>query len=243
LPAELASVVVWTEITALMSVALAASLPLWVASQGLGLDRRRRRIFALHMALGRAVVRLNPFWNVRVIGPERPPEGVYVVCINHLSNADIFCLSFLRDAQWRYIAKRELLRVPLFGWLMQLAGHVPVERGQRTSGAHALASAREALDDGISMAFFPEGTRSETGQIKEFKMGAFKLAVEAGVPVLPIAVSGTQTALPKFGWVMRERADVKIRILDPIPPGADPEALRDRTRAILIGAKAELDAL
>ena len=205
------------------------------------LDSKRRPVHAFNMWIGRTIVRINPFWRVRVIGPDRPPPGVFVVCANHQSNADIFCLGFIRGQQWRWLAKRSLLRVPVFGWIMQLSGHVPVERGERSSGEAALARARTWLDRGISVAFFPEGTRSETGHIKEFKMGAFRLAVDAQLPILPVVVVGTREALPKHGWVMRHRADVRIRLLDPIPPGNDADALRDRTRAVLIDAKAALE--
>jgi 1-acyl-sn-glycerol-3-phosphate acyltransferase len=187
------------------------------------------------------VVRINPLWRVRMVGNGTAPEGTFVMCCNHLSNADIFCLSFVRRNRWRWMAKRSLLRVPVFGWVMQLGGHVPVERGERSSGEQALARCREWLDRGVSVGFFPEGTRSETGEIKEFKMGAFKLAVDAQKPVLPIAITGTRDALPKHGWVMREKADVRIRVLDPIPPGNDPNALRDAVRQKLIQAKSELE--
>src|SRR5262245_2837403 len=172
--------------------------------------------------MGRLIVRMNPFWRVRVVGSDRLPDGVYVIAANHQSNADVFCLCFLRG-QWRYLAKRSLLRVPVFGWIMQMGGHVPVERGERRSGEAALARCRRWLERGISVAFFPEGTRSESGAIGEFKMGAFKLAVEATVLVLPVVVTGTQTALPKHGFVMRERANVRIRVLEPLAPGSDAE--------------------
>ncbi|HJZ86195.1 MAG TPA: lysophospholipid acyltransferase family protein [Polyangia bacterium] len=220
-------------------IAFVVDVPLWLLS--LLFDPRRRAIHVWHMAIGRAIVHVNPFWRVRVEGPNRLPAGRFVVCANHQSNADIFCLGFVRG-QFRYLAKQSLLRVPVFGWVMQMGGHISVERGERASGEQALARCQWWLERGISVAFFPEGTRSESGRIKEFKMGAFKLAVEAGVPVLPIVISGTATALPKHGFVMRERARVRLRLLAPIPAGPDAEALRDRTRAALIAAHAELEA-
>jgi 1-acyl-sn-glycerol-3-phosphate acyltransferase len=220
-----------------ITAAFVVDLPLWAASRVL--DPKRSRIHSVNMLAARAIVRLNPYWKVRVIGPDRLPPGRFVICANHGSNADIFCLSFVRG-QLRYLAKRSLLRVPVFGWIMAMSGHVPIERGDRQSAEDALTRCREWLDRGLSVLFFPEGTRSETGEVGPFKMGAFKLAVDAGVPVLPIAIVGTQEALPKHGWEMREHADVRIRVLEPIAPGADVEALRDRVRAALCQATAEL---
>jgi 1-acyl-sn-glycerol-3-phosphate acyltransferase len=237
--AAFASALVWVGIGVIVVAAFLVDLPLFAVS--MLADPRRRALHAFHGLALRTIVRINPFWNVRVIGPDRPPPGVFVVCANHQSNADVFCLSFVRGQQWRYLAKRSLLRIPVFGWLMQMGGHVAVERGERASGEAALARCRRWLERGVSVVFFPEGTRSETGDLREFKMGAFTLAVQTGTPILPVALTGTMTALPKHGWVMRDRADVRIRLLDPIEPGRDPVALRDRTRAAIAHAKAELE--
>ena len=229
----------WAGIGLVLLFALIVDLILILPS--LVLDPRRNAIHAFHMWIGRLIVRINPFWRVRVLGDPAAPVDTFVVCVNHQSNADIFCLSFVKRNRWRWLAKRSLLRVPVFGWIMRLGGHIPVNRGERASGEEALARSREWLERGVSVGFFPEGTRSETGDIKEFKMGAFKLAVDAQKPVLPIAITGTRDALPKHGWVMREKADVRIRVLEPIAPGNDPNALRDLVRAKLVDAKAELE--
>jgi len=230
---------VWTAIGLILLGALIVDLLLILPS--LVIDPRRHAIHAFHMWIGRLIVRINPFWRVRVLGHPAAPAGTFVVCVNHQSNADIFCLSFVQRNRWRWLAKRSLLRVPVFGWIMRLGGHIPVNRGERASGEEALARSREWLERGVSVGFFPEGTRSETGEIKEFKMGAFKLAVDAQKPVLPIAITGTRDALPKHGWVMREKANVRICVLQPIPPGNDVNALRDLVRAKLIEAKAGLE--
>jgi 1-acyl-sn-glycerol-3-phosphate acyltransferase len=232
-PAAVWSALVWTAIALLLVVAFVIDVALLPT---IVVDRRRYVIAAFHGWVGRQIVRINPFWRVRVVGETRAPRGTYVVCANHQSNADIFCLFFVRGNRWRWLAKRSLLRVPVFGWLMQIGGHISVERGERASGERALAQCRRWLERGVSVAFFPEGTRSETGEIKDFKMGAFRLAVDAQVPVLPIAITGTRDALPKHGWVMRERAEVRIRVLTPIPPGQDPDALRTQVRTHLVEA-------
>jgi 1-acyl-sn-glycerol-3-phosphate acyltransferase len=86
------------------------------------------------------------------------------------------------------------------GWFMYHAGYIPLWRGDRKSILRCMARARQYLDDEVSVLFFPEGTRSESGVVKEFKPGAFKLAVEAQVDILPLAISGTANALPKHTW-------------------------------------------
>jgi 1-acyl-sn-glycerol-3-phosphate acyltransferase len=230
---------VWAAIGLVLLFALIVDFVLILPS--LAIDPRRHAIHAFHMWIGRTIVRINPFWRVQVAGNPAAPEGTFVVCSNHQSNADIFCLSFVKRNRWRWLAKRSLLRIPVFGWIMQIGGHVPVERGERSSGEKALARCREWLERGVSVGFFPEGTRSETDEVKEFKMGAFKLAVDAQTPILPVAITGTRFALPKHGWVMREKANVKIRVLEPIAAGNDAEALRDRVHAAIVAAKASLD--
>jgi 1-acyl-sn-glycerol-3-phosphate acyltransferase len=228
---------VWVGIALLLMIGSSIQVPLWILSPVL--DRRRRSLWWVNTAMGRSIVALNPFWKVRVVGEARLPPGAFVICSSHSSNADPFCLAFLRG-QVRYLAKRSLARVPFFGWMMLMGGHVLVERGDVASGAEALARCRRWLDRGIPVLFFPEGTRSETGELREFKMGAFKLAVEAGVPVLPVAIEGSHRALPKHGWIMRERVEVRLKVLPPIAPGADPVLLRQQTRAAIADAKAEL---
>jgi 1-acyl-sn-glycerol-3-phosphate acyltransferase len=236
---KVASAVVWTASFSLVCASFGAHLPFWVIAKLFG--TRRKLLFTLARRTGRAIVAINPFWDVRVEGSRRLPPGTFVICANHLSNADVFCMTYF-VGQWRHIAKRSLLKVPMFGSILLMGGHVPVERGETRSGEEALARCRDWLERGVSVCFYPEGTRSETGELGPFKMGAFKIAVETQCPILPIAISGTQDALPKHGWVMRRRVHVKLRQLAPILPGNDPAALRDRTREAIAAAKRELEA-
>jgi 1-acyl-sn-glycerol-3-phosphate acyltransferase len=138
-----------------------------------------------------------------------------VVVANHQSLLDIVMLSRMpREMKW--VAKEELFRIPWAGWMMRLAGDIPIRRGDAESGGEALARAREYLARGMSVMIFPEGTRSAKGTLLPFKSGAFRLAIDAGVPVLPIAVHGTAHGMPKGGpWVRPCRAFA--RILAPVP--------------------------
>ncbi|HSN93188.1 MAG TPA: lysophospholipid acyltransferase family protein [Anaeromyxobacteraceae bacterium] len=182
-----------------------------------------------------------PPWRLRVEG-RWPAGGPFVVVANHQSILDILLLSRLpREMKW--VAKASLFAVPWAGWMLRLSGDIPVRRGDPESGGEALARARAYLDRGVSVMLFPEGTRSTTGDLLPFKTGAFRLALEAGVPVLPVAVSGTGAGMPKGGpWVRPCRA--VARILEPIAaggraPGEAPR-LRDEARARIAAGLAEI---
>jgi 1-acyl-sn-glycerol-3-phosphate acyltransferase len=189
---------------------------------------------------GRAAVRLSPLWTFSVEG-NAPPDiehRAYVVVANHASNADPFLLSFLPwDMRW--IAKEEMFRIPVVGTIMRLSGDIALRRGQRESVRDMMAECRRTLDGGLSVMFFPEGTRSRDGRLLPFKDGAFELAIEAQVPVLPIAIEGTRACMPKGSpWPGEARASV--RVLDPISTAgmgpADVAGLRDAVRARIAGA-------
>jgi 1-acyl-sn-glycerol-3-phosphate acyltransferase len=190
---------------------------------------------------GRSTSRATPIWRFSVEG--RTPADIassgYVVVANHESTADPFLLSFLPwDMRW--IAKEELFKLPLVGWMMKFGGDIPLRRGDRASVERMMAEARRALDGGISIMMFPEGTRSATGELGAFKDGAFQLAVDAGVPVLPLAVAGTRACRPKGSlWFGHARAIVEV--LEPIDSkGHDVASLREAARTRIAGALPDL---
>lgn len=169
----------------------------------------------------------NPWWSVEVAGREKLDDAhTYVMISNHLSLVDIFVLYRL-FAHFKWVSKIENFRLPFIGWNMHLNRYVPLRRGDRESVLEMLARCREHLAAGSSIMMFPEGTRSKTGVLKAFKPGAFELAVETGLPVLPIALSGTFTALPKHGFAIG-RARLRVHVLDAIP--ADGRAADDLRR-------------
>ncbi len=133
---------------------------------------------------------------------------------NHQSLLDILLLSKVPH-EMKWIAKESLFKVPWVGWMFRISGDIPVLRGNSESGGEALAKARRYLARGMSVMIFPEGTRSASAKLLPFKSGAFRLAIEAGVPVLPIAVHGTASGMPKGNpWVRPCRA--YARILEPV---------------------------
>jgi 1-acyl-sn-glycerol-3-phosphate acyltransferase len=143
--------------------------------------------------------RLNPFWKFAIHGTPVPPAPLTVVVSNHESNADPFIISYL-PWEMKWLGKASLFKIPVVGWSMWLAGDIPVRRGEKDSALQAMAICKRWLDKGMPVMIFPEGTRSKTEELLPFKDGAFRLAIETGADVLPMAVSGTRRALPKHSW-------------------------------------------
>ncbi len=166
--------------------------------------------------LGRTATRLTPLWTMVIEGD--PPADIgsrgYVVVANHESTADPFLLSWL-PFDMRWVAKGELFELPLIGWAMRCGGDIPLWRGDRDSVREMMDECQRALDAGISVMMFPEGTRSKTGELLPFKPGAFSLAIRAGVPILPIAIAGTRRMRPKGSWQIAE-ATACAQVLAPI---------------------------
>lgn len=186
---------------------------------------------------------LNPLWRFRVTGTlPIDPRHPYVVVSNHESFVDILLISHL-PWEMKWLSKVEILRIPVLGWDMRLAGDVPVERGTTRSAVKAMRRCREILAQHVSVIIFPEGTRSTSDEMLPFKDGAFRLAVDAGVPILPLVVRGTRTALPKHGWRFG-RADAEVRVLDPIETvGLAPKdvaGLKDRVRDVIGRARIDM---
>jgi 1-acyl-sn-glycerol-3-phosphate acyltransferase len=176
-------------------------------------------------------------WRLRLEG-QVPEGGPFVVVANHQSMLDILLISRVpREMKW--MAKESLFRIPWFGWLFVLAGDIPIRRGDSGSASEALRKAREYLARGMSVMIFPEGTRSRTGELGSFKSGAFRLAIEAQVPILPIVVTGTAAGYPKGSpWVRPCRGTA--RILEPVSVASytldDAAKLREVVRERIAGA-------
>lgn len=193
--------------------------------------------------LGEAIIRLAPLWSVTIEGALPPAPAAFVVVPNHQSLVDALAVARLpREMKW--IGKASVFRIPWLGWAFRLAGHVPVLRGDRPSGSAALARLRRYLDAGIPVGLFAEGSRSRDGALLPFRAGPFKLAIDAGVPVVPVAIAGAGDAMAPDGFAIRP-SRMRVRILPPLAtaglgPG-DVERLREETRARIAAALAELE--
>ncbi len=224
-------VVVWTPMVAIVRL---ATLPF---------DRGAYAAGYLFRKLTVAHQTLTPLWKFRTSGTlpddmRRP----YVVVSNHESFVDILLISHL-PTEMKWMSKIEIMKIPLVGWMMWLARDIPLERGDAASTAKALDASRERLSRNVSVMIFPEGTRSKTGEMRPFKTGAFRLAIEAQVPVLPLAVHGTSDALRKHDWRLGN-AEAEVRVLEPISTEGmtmdDVGALRDRVRDVIVAARDDL---
>jgi 1-acyl-sn-glycerol-3-phosphate acyltransferase len=191
-----------------------------------------RRLAVVHQAL-------NPLWRFRRHGTLPPdPRHPYVVVANHESFVDILLIAHL-PWEMKWLAKSEFFRIPGVGWLMRMAGDVPLVRGDADSVAAAMRACEDRLANRVSVMIFPEGTRSSSGALGEFKDGAFRLAIDTRTPVLPLAVRGTRPALRKHDWRFGV-SDADLYVLDPIDTAgmtaADVPALRDRARDAIAAA-------
>jgi 1-acyl-sn-glycerol-3-phosphate acyltransferase len=209
-------------------------------------DRGRYTVGYLFRKIAVVEAALNPLWRFRCIGTmPADPRRPYVVVSNHESFVDILLISHL-PWEMKWLSKKELFRLPVMGWLMMLAGDIPLQRGFGPSASEAIAKCREALANRVSVMIFPEGTRSATSEMLPFKDGAFRLAIDAGVPILPLAVHGTATALPKHDWRFG-RSTAVVKVLEPVDTTgltpADVPALKEKVRTIIGGARAELSAM
>jgi 1-acyl-sn-glycerol-3-phosphate acyltransferase len=227
--------------------AAAAVIVLWAPLLGtvrlFDAEPRRLRTGRWFRRLGRVVARVSP-WRIHISGVENlHPNQVYVVVSNHQSLADIPVISHLKlDTKW--LTKAELFRLPVMGWMLRMAGDVPIDRSDRRKGARAMLQCARYLRQGCSVVFFPEGTRSPDGQVLPFNEGPFQLAIREHVPILPLVVEGSGAALPRNSWIFGATRDVQLRILEAVSVDgwnmAQVAALRDAVRQRIVD---ELDRL
>ncbi len=209
------------------------ALPITAALRGLDAGDTTHRLAGRSLrTLGRMIVRAMPAWNFGVEGalPSDLDRRPCVVVANHVSLADPFLLSHLPLDQ-RFVAKEELFRLPLVGWLLRLAGDIPIRRGDHASAVAMEHACVTTLAHGLSVTIFPEGTRSVDGQLRAFRSGAFRIAATAGVRILPVALHGTAACLVD-GRPKRARA--RAEILAPIESaGRSVDELRDEAHRVL----------
>ena len=188
---------------------------------------------------------VNPLWTVRISGVKiENPRRPYVAVSNHESFADILLLCNL-PFEMKWMSKVEILRIPYLGWMMRLAGDIPVDRGSRESAGKAMEMCRKTLKNRVPVMIFPEGTRSTTEEMLPFKDGAFRLAIKTGVAILPLAIVGTSDALAKHDWRFG-RADAQVRVLPPVEVTGytlkTVEALKEQVRGMIAAARTEMRA-
>lgn len=229
---DVRSVIIWVvgiSLTVLLFFAMA-----FVSGILFSFDRKRKITHAQCFWWVDAVIALNPYWDVRVEGLDNINYNkTYVVVSNHQSLADIV-LMYKTKMQFKWVAKEGLFKIPVLGWNMLLAKHIQLKRGKFSSIKKVYREAGEWLRRGISVVFFPEGTRSSDLLAGEFQNGAFKLAIKEKVPLLPILIQGTRGAIPKGSWRWTTKIVCLIKVLPSIDTSlylpADYVRLRDLIR-------------
>ncbi len=181
----------------------------WAVAKGMGLT------FSLH-------------------GADRIVPGTsYIITPNHQSNADILALVLTLPMPFRWVIKKELLKIPLFGGAVRATGAVALDRSDKSQSVKSLREGAGKLRDGWSILIYPEGTRSPDGKLQSFKKGAFMLAVQTSIPILPVTCNGAFQVLPKKSLLIRP-GHITVTVGEPVPCDGTTEKdvpeLMERTR-------------
>jgi len=224
--ATLKSAFIWIAIVLL----IVFWLPLLAIVRLFDFDPAHYRTGRVFRILGKAITKVNPNWNIKITGEQiEDDRNPYVIVCNHLSQADIPLISNL-PWEMKWIAKKELFNVPVIGWMMKMAGDISVNRKAINRHKVTLERAKFYLNNRCSVIFFPEGTRSRSGKLNKFSIGAFDLAIREQIPILPLVVDGTQNCLPKKSWKFGEAPQIRLKVLPPIDTkGMTRENLRELT--------------
>lgn len=145
------------------------------------------------------------------------PSKSYIYMANHQSNFDIPVLLAHLPVQFRWLAKAELFKIPLFGLAMKRVGYISIDRSDFRSAVKSLKKAAETIRKGTSVVIFPEGTRSLDGKIHDFKKGGFIMAIDSQVPIVPVVIHGTRAIMPKATLRIRTNNNVLVEVKKPIP--------------------------
>lgn len=190
-------------------------------------DRNRAVCHHVSRFWSMMIYRLCPWWRIEVTGREHiQPGKPYVVVSNHQAMLDIPLL-YVLPFNFKWVSKREVYKIPIFGWVLWMHGDVAIERGGTASAKAMLKSCEDYLKRGVSVILFPEGTRTKTGRVNAFKEGAMILAEQNGVDVLPVVIDGTFDAFGQGGIAAPHTFQVRI-----LPPVTAEEVARCSTREL-----------
>ena len=229
------SFLLWTFLVVSSILFLAIAFLIWIITRWFD-----RRLLILHLwscFWGSCYIWVNPLWRVRISGRSKIPWSRPCILVsNHQSMVDILVMYHL-FAPYKWVSKKENFRLPLIGWQMRLNEYLEIERGQRNSLLNLMSKAGQTLGQGNSLLIFPEGTRYPGGSLGPFREGAFKMAIDNQVDIIPIVLDGTAKALPKKGAILTGFANIRARVLDPIPyssfAGKSPRELLTDVRGLM----------
>jgi 1-acyl-sn-glycerol-3-phosphate acyltransferase len=193
--------------------------PLYLATWTLTVIFDKKRIIVHYMTClwGSLYTWANPWWRVRIRNKENFKKGKpYIIICNHQSMLDIVVL-FRLMVYFRWISKTEIFRVPVVGWIMYMNNYIDLKRGDQKSIFRMMEISRKALLSGIPVLIFPEGTRSASGELQQFKDGAFILAVDTKTDILPLIITEDSGALSGSGIFMKKLLSINVTFLNEIP--------------------------
>jgi 1-acyl-sn-glycerol-3-phosphate acyltransferase len=172
-----------------------------------------------------------------VRGAQHVPPGPCLFGANHQSLLDIPALFLVLPDNARFLAKESLFRIPVLGWAMTASGCIPIDRSNRARAMRSLEQAAARVRAGRSVVFFPEGTRSRDGKLAPFKKGGFHLALQAEVPVVPVAISGSYRILRPASLQVRP-GPLRVHLMAPLHPAQhkDAESMAAAARASIASA-------
>lgn len=204
-------------------------------------DRYNRIPNKVLKGLAWVMLKINPGWSFEIKGadPQRLSEPTIVVA-NHQSFLDMPLL-YLLPWSMKWVAKKSLFKIPIFGWIIYMTGQIAIERHSMRS-AQKIDKLVEPIQAGIPAMIFPEGTRTETGEVKPFKKGAFKLAKQYNFNILPVILDGGYQAMPAGSWKIASKQHFTISVLDPVPAG-EYESEKELKDAVYMLIKEELKSL
>ena len=223
-----------------VSVTVVATLLCGLVAIGASLLRVRGRIYYLMTRAWARIILRASGTPVVTTGMERIDwSQPHVLVANHVSDYDILALAGALPVPYAFVAKKELERVPFFGTAWKAAGHISIDRSDREKAVQSLHKAGAKMREEHSIVIiFPEGTRSRTGELQPFKKGAFVLATEANVPIVPVAIRGSTFIRPP-GTAHIHPCPIHLHFCEPIHPSAPShqgvEALMDEVRRVLVG--------
>jgi 1-acyl-sn-glycerol-3-phosphate acyltransferase len=229
----------WALLNTLQTIAMAAWSVFWITVSMVVMVVTLRRDMPLVMARRIWAPGMLAIAGARLVvdGARIDWSKPHIFVMNHQSALDIPAAFVGLRTNLRFIAKKELAWVPFLGWYMLATGMVFVDRGNRARAVVSLERAGRRIREGASIIAYPEGTRSRDGYIRPFKKGVFAVALEAGVPIVPVAVQGSRDVLPSNRFSMRP-GTVHVRIGEPIETvphrGGGRDALIERVHACIV---------
>ena len=238
----LKSIIVWLVGIAYVIFFFPLTFLIWLLV--LPFDKERDIIHWILSWQSRILVWLLPIWKIRIEGREKGlKETPFVIISNHQSILDILLINCLRY-RFKWISKIENMKLPVLGWYLRMADYIIINRGNNESKEEMMKKSFQYLKDRTSIMMFPEGTRSVDGEIGFFKRGAFQLAINAHVPILPVVLDGSGGVLPKHGLIFTTGHKIMIKVLDPVMPESfntdDPDILSRNFSNFMIEALKEL---